>query len=286
MQFFPSFPLFFSHKYINLHILLYKGRKAALFLNKRLTYVFFCAIISIILKKGERTVWILEYLRELNLVSAAVRIALAMIVGGLIGIERGKQGRAAGMRTHILVCIGAALTVMIGFYARETLGILNSDPLRISAQVISGIGFLGVGTILIKGRFQITGLTTAACVWATATIGLALGAGFYEGALLGFGAAFLTVTLLHKLEYKLGKHQRRFGMYIEISSDSSIRSMIDHLEAVYAASGIQVTSPRSGISGNVGIEANISNLKNENPPSKISSELETLEYVVFAIESV
>ena len=100
--------------------------------------------------------WILEYLRELNLVSAAVRIVLAMLVGGLIGIERGKQGRAAGMRTHILVCIGAALTVMIGFYAREVLGIENSDPLRISAQVISGIGFLGVGTILIKGRFQIT----------------------------------------------------------------------------------------------------------------------------------
>ncbi len=230
--------------------------------------------------------WILDYLRELNLVSAAVRIALAMIVGGLIGIERGKQGRAAGMRTHILVCIGAALTVMIGFYARDTLGIENSDPLRISAQVISGIGFLGVGTILIKGRFQITGLTTAACVWANATIGLAIGAGFYEGALLGFLAVFLTVTLLHKLEYKLGKHQRRFGMYIEISSDKNIRCAIDHLENTYGASGIQVTSPRSGITGNVGIEANMNNVKNENPPAKISRELEALDYVIFAIESV
>ena len=209
-----------------------------------------------------------------------------MVVGGLIGIERGKQGRAAGMRTHILVCVGAALTVMIGFYARDVLEITNSDPLRISAQVISGIGFLGVGTILIKGRFQITGLTTAACVWATATIGLALGAGFYEGAILGFAAIFLTVTLLHKLEYKLGKHQRRFGMYVEITSTTDIRRVITHLEKNYAASGIQVTAPRSGLSGNIGIEANISSMKNENPPAKITRELEELDYILFAIESV
>jgi len=233
--------------------------------------------------------WIIdayEYLQQLNAASIALRMVLAMAVGGLIGIERGKQGRAAGMRTHILVCIGAALTVMIGFYARNTLGIENSDPLRISAQVISGIGFLGVGTILVKGRFQITGLTTAACVWATATIGLALGAGFYIGALLAFLATFLTVTLLHKLEYKLGKNQRRFGMYVEINSDKEIRNAITHLETVYGASGIQITSPRSGLQGNIGIEANISNLKNENPPAKISRELETLDYIVYAIESV
>ena len=227
-----------------------------------------------------------QYLCEFNHVSVAVRLLLAMIVGGMIGIERGKQGRAAGMRTHILVCIGAALTVMIGFYGRMELGFVNSDPLRIAAQVISGIGFLGVGTILIKGRFQITGLTTAACVWATAAIGLALGAGFYVGALIAFIAIFVTVTALHKLEYKLGKSQRRFGMYIEISSDSHIREIITHLETTYGASGIQVTTPRSGVAGNVGIEANISNLKNENPPHKLTAELEELDYVVFAIESV
>lgn len=233
--------------------------------------------------------WLVDaynYLTQFNLASVIVRLVLAMAVGGLIGIERGKQGRAAGMRTHILVCIGAALTVMIGFYAREVLGITNSDPLRISAQVISGIGFLGVGTILIKGRFQITGLTTAACVWATATIGLALGAGFYAGALVAFAATFLTVTVLHKLEYKLGKSQRRYGMYVEISSDRHIRAAITYLETTFGASGIQVTAPRSGVSGNVGIEANISNLKNENPPLMLTEKLEELDYVVFAIESV
>ncbi len=228
---------------------------------------------------------LLEYLREFNLVSIALRIVLAMVIGGIIGIERGKQGRAAGMRTHILVCLGSALTAMLGFFVNQELG-LSTDPMRVSAQVISGIGFLGVGTILVKGRFQITGLTTAACVWATATIGLALGAGFFEGALLVFFATLLTVTILHKLEYKLGKHQTRFGMYVEINSDKLIRKAITHLEDVYGASGIQVTAPRSGVSGNVGIEVNINNVKNTNPPAKISAELEELDFVVFAIESV
>ncbi len=231
----------------------------------------------------------LEYLRGFGIIPITVRFVLAILAGGLIGIERGKQGRAAGMRTHILVCIGAALTAMLGFYSAEythEFWDFSSDPMRISAQVVSGIGFLGVGTILLKGRFQITGLTTAACVWATATIGLALGAGFYEGALLGFGAIFLTVTVLHKLEYKLGKQQRRYGIYVEVISDKHIRQIITFLEDTYHASGIQVTSPRSGITGNVGVEANIANLKKDNPPTKLVLEIETLDYVVFAIESV
>ena len=228
---------------------------------------------------------VIEFLREFNVVSIAIRIILAVVMGGLIGIERGKQGRAAGMRTHILVCLGATLTAMLGFFVNQTLGV-ETDPMRVCAQVVSGIGFLGVGTILVKGRFQITGLTTAACVWTTATIGLALGTGFFEGAILVFAAALLTVTLLHKLEYKLGKHQRRFGIYVEINSDKAIRAAINHLEEVYCASGIQVTAPRSGSVGNVGIEANINNEKNANPPSKMAVELEELDFVVFAIESI
>ncbi len=228
--------------------------------------------------------WIIEYLEEFNFASVAVRIALAMIFGGLIGLERGKLGRAAGMRTHILVCIGAAITAMLGFYV-NSLG-YTADPLRVAAQVVSGIGFLGVGTILIKGRFQITGLTTAACVWATATIGLALGVGFYEGAFLGFAASFLTITILHRLEYKLGKQQLRYGIYVEINTQNEIRTAINLLEKEYGASGVQVTTARSGLVGNVGIEANINNAKHQLPIEKLSAELEALEYVVYAIESV
>ena len=114
---------------------------------------------------------------------AVLKVGLAIVIGGIIGMERRKQGRAAGMRTHILVCLGATLTSMTGVYAYTTLG-FTGDPLRVAAQVISGIGFLGVGTILIKGRFQITGLTTAAGLWCGAAIGIALGIGF-----LMFGVA-------------------------------------------------------------------------------------------------
>ena len=126
--------------------------------------------------------------------SAALKVFLALIVGGIIGMERGRQGRAAGMRTHILVCLGSALTAMIGLYASDVLG-LGSDPLRISAQVVSGIGFLGVGTILIKGRFQITGLTTAAGLWASACMGLCIGAGFIEGAVVACVLIIMTITV-------------------------------------------------------------------------------------------
>lgn len=227
----------------------------------------------------------IEYMRELNIVTVAVRILLATLLGGIVGIERGKQGRAAGMRTHIFVSVGSALTAMIGFFVNTQLG-YDGDPMRISAQVISGIGFLGVGTILLKGRFQITGLTTAAGLWATAAIGLALGAGFYEGALITFLVAIITVTLLHRLEYKLLRRQTRFGIYVEINSDKAVRATIDHLRLTYSATDIQVTSPRSGTVGNVGIEANISSPKNCTRPEEMSHELEGLEFVVFAIESI
>ena len=228
---------------------------------------------------------ILEYLQEINLISVAVRVILAMIVGGITGIERGKQGRAAGMRTHILVTLGATLTSMLGFWATEVLD-MSSDPLRVAAQVISGIGFLGVGTILIKGRFQITGLTTAAGLWCTAAVGVALGAGFYEGALLTFLVAILTITVIHKLEYTINKKYTRFGIYVEVTSDRLVRETIEYMKNHFCVSDIQVTSPRSGTQSNVGIEANIYNKQHKFTPDDVEKELESLEAVVFAIESI
>lgn len=228
---------------------------------------------------------VLEYLREMNLVSVIVRITLAMLLGGITGLERGKQGRAAGMRTHILVCLGATLTTMIGFFAAETLGYSN-DPLRIAAQVVSGIGFLGVGTILIKGRFQITGLTTAAGLWCTAAVGLALGAGFFEGAIFAFLAALLTITIIHRLEYTINKKYRRFGIYVEICGDKNVRDTINKITSLYRISDVQVTSPRSGTVGNVGIEANVHNKHADLTPDIVSEELEKLDNVIFAIESI
>ncbi len=227
----------------------------------------------------------IEYMREIHIVTVLVRLVLAMVFGGIIGIERGRQGRAAGMRTHILVCLGATLTALIGFYASEVLD-MNNDPLRVAAQVISGIGFLGVGTILIKGRFQIVGLTTAAGLWCATAIGVALGAGFYEGAIIAFLCAVLTTTIVHRLEYRINKRYSRFGIYVEINNDHSVRKTLDFINANFKASDIQVTVPRSGTVGNVGIEANIHNRDFKTSPDEVAKILEAEEEVVFALESL
>ena len=126
-------------------------------------------------------VQILFYLRELNIITIVLRLLLASLLGGLIGLERERRDRPAGLRTYIIVCLGACMSSLVGQFAVNTLG-FDSDPLRLGAQVISGIGFLGAGTILVRERFMVTGLTTAAGLWTTAVIGLALGIGFYEGA--------------------------------------------------------------------------------------------------------
>lgn len=232
---------------------------------------------------------LIAYIRDFNIVSILLRIILAMLFGGAIGLERGKQGRAAGMRTHIFVCIGAALVTMIGFYVAEFMvekyGTMG-DPLRVAAQVVSGIGFLGVGTILIKGRFQITGLTTAAGLWCAAAIGIALGAGFFEGAIITFVCSILTMTLAGRIEQMLNKKYSRFGIYVEVSSDKYVREAINLLESKYKVSDVQVTAPRSSIVGNVGIEVNVHNRDFKNSPSDVSKTLESEEYVIFALESI
>lgn len=217
---------------------------------------------------------------------AVLKVIVAIFIGGVIGMERRKQGRAAGMRTHILVCLGATLTAMTGAYAYTNLG-FSGDPLRVAAQVISGIGFLGVGTILIKGRFQITGLTTAAGLWCGAAIGIALGIGFFEGAIVTFFAEVIVTTILHRLEFRLTSKNSRFGIYVEISSDKHVRKILNSLSSSYPITDMQVTAPRSGITGNVGIEANVhAYQKPELTPESISAELEKLDEVVFAIESL
>ncbi len=227
---------------------------------------------------------IMAFLRDVNIATIAIRLILAMLFGGIIGLERGKMGRAAGMRTHTLVCLGAALATMIGFFVFKHTH--TGDPLRVAAQVVSGIGFLGVGTILIKGRFQITGLTTAAGLWCAAAIGIALGAGFYEGAVITFVCAVLTVTVIHRVESKLNKKYSRFGIYIEICSDKHVRAAVDFLTEKYKVTDIQVTTPRSGTTGNVGIEANVHNLDFATSPDDVSKTLEELDYVIFALESI
>lgn len=193
---------------------------------------------------------IFEILNRVNLISATVRILLAALIGGCIGMDRGRHGRAAGARTHILVCLGAAITTLLGFYTAEYLG-FNNDPLRMGAQVVSGIGFLGVGTIMIRNQSHVKGLTTAAGLWATACIGLAVGAGFYFVSLLCFATVMLTFTVLSRLERKLCIKEMG-AYYIELND-------MDFMKEFYHAisqelSDIDIVPAKSGIPRHVGME--------------------------------
>ena len=133
-------------------------------------------------------------------IQVIIRIIMAGVLGGLIGLERESLNKSAGFRTHILVCVGSALIMVVSQDLYQVYkGATNIDPGRIAAQVVSGIGFLGAGTIMREGA-TVKGLTTAASLWVVAGVGLALGAGFYFPALVTTGVVFLTLIYLGKVE--------------------------------------------------------------------------------------
>lgn len=172
-------------------------------------------------------------LRELNEISIVLRFVLAVICGGLIGIEREHKHRPAGFRTHILVCLGAASTTMTSQYLISFFGAGATDPARLGAQVIAGIGFIGAGTIIVTKRRQVKGLTTAAGLWASAIIGLAIGVGFYEVAGYATFLILLTETILSKIDWFLHSRAKCINVYIEYTTAenlSDIMSMLKQLE--------------------------------------------------------
>src|SRR6478672_10123790 len=132
---------------------------------------------------------------SLDWLDVLFRLAAAAGLGGLIGLERELDEKAAGLRTHMLVAIGAALFTMVGAYGFEDFSQRNVDPTRIAAQVVTGIGFLGAGLIFRQG-FTVRGLTTAASLWLVAAVGMAAGAGFWKGAVLVTAAALISLRPL------------------------------------------------------------------------------------------
>ncbi len=166
-----------------------------------------------------------SFMYELNVYSICIRLILAIVLGGIIGLERGASRHAAGFRTHILVCVGAALAMLTNQFIVDTFeGI--SDPARLGAQVITGVGFLGVGTILVTGSKKIKGLTTAAGLWASACLGLAAGIGFYDGAILAGIAIFISLALLPKLENFFYQRSGIISIYVEVTSFDGFKAFI------------------------------------------------------------
>ena len=201
---------------------------------------------------------IIKTINEFNIYSIAFRLILAILVGGIIGIERGKHGSAAGLRTHILVCIGSAMTALTGLYVCNTLN-SSDDILRLAAQVISGIGFLGAGMIIVKNGNIVTGLTTAAGMWATAAIGIALGYGFYVGAVIATVACVFTAAFLSRVERK---RKEITHIYIEVDLTKNINDILDEIRNELDNDAIiETVSPKSNVANTIGIYVTVSNIR-------------------------
>jgi len=162
--------------------------------------------------------------REVTPQAVVLRILAAILVGGLIGLERGMKNRPAGLRTYMLVCTGSCLIMLTNQYIYQCTG--AGDPMRLGAQVVSGIGFLGAGTIVVTRHNQIKGLTTAAGLWASAGVGLALGIGFYEAAVTASMGIYMILTILQRLDSRVHKKIRVLELYVELQNTVSVSNFL------------------------------------------------------------
>lgn len=184
--------------------------------------------------------FMIEYLRQLNMLSMTLRIVIAVLVGGLIGLERELKGRSAGFRTYMLVALGSTLTMILSQYLDlmmntawiETSNMLlvRTDVSRLGAQVINGVGFLGAGAIIVTSNQDVKGLTTAAGLWSSACIGLAVGAGFYECVVVAAVLLLLSMSVLPIVENKLLSKSRYMNISVDLDSLENLSGFISNIK--------------------------------------------------------
>jgi len=171
-------------------------------------------------------------------VDATIRLILALLAGSFVGIEREMRRQTAGLRTHILICLGACLLMMLSIWMPQSVGLDKGDPGRIAAQVVSGIGFLGAGAFIKIGN-NVKGMTTAASLWVVAAIGLTIGGGMWVAALITLGLVLFTLAFLEPVERKLFPAERFKYIGIWFAENTADRTRV--LE-VLADHGIRVQS--------------------------------------------
>lgn len=227
---------------------------------------------------------IASFLEELNIATVFIRLIFAALLGGIVGLEREKYGRPAGLRTHMIVSIGACMTSMIGVFVIKNLG-MTGDSLRIAAQVISGIGFLGVGTILVKGNDHIIGLTTAAGLWTTAVTGIAAGYGFYEGAFFCTIIMLVATAWLYKAEVTKKVRINSVSVYLELDAITKVNEVTDLINKELHAVSTNIVPARSGITGNVGIESTLP-FEEDAHTSELLGKCREIDGVICAVENI
>ena len=230
------------------------------------------------------SVQLTAYLAELNPVSIFLRLLLATLCGGLIGMERGKKRRAAGFRTHILVCLGSSVTMITNQYLFTVVSNGAGDPGRLGAQVISGIGFLGAGTILVTKNNQVRGLTTAAGLWAAAALGLAVGCGFYSGAIMSFLAILISIKVLHAVDSMIYRKSPVVSLYAELDNIKSVSHLLSYArEHGMALGDLEITKQKQMNGGGVCIRGTI-RMEQKKPHDMIVQEFGQLPGVSYVEE--
>lgn len=186
-----------------------------------------------------------DFARNLDFIAIFTRLSLAVICGGLIGIERELKRRPAGFRTHILICIGAAITTLTSQYLYLEMH-LFTDVARLGAQVIAGIGFIGAGTIIVTRNKNVKGLTTAAGLWTAAIIGLVCGAGYVECAVVSTLVLLFAELVLIRVEYKLAKNADDINLYVEYESAQVMEKILSLIRSnSLSVSNMEITRSES-----------------------------------------
>lgn len=228
--------------------------------------------------------WLINAARGWSVLAIFIRLAVAMIVGLVIGIDRGLKHRGAGIKTHALVCLGSAVVMLTSEYVLRQFPEARADMTRMGAQVISGVGFLGVGTIVITGRHQVRGLTTAAGLWACACIGLAAGIGFIDGAIYALLFIIFIFKVFNKIDIYVREHAIVYDFYVEFVTGSSVSRFIDAMRnRDVKISNIELTKSRikgEGPSAIITLE-----IKDKHTRETILGEIQSLDYVRFAEET-
>ena len=227
------------------------------------------------------TTYISDYVTQApQMLGLIIKLALSIFSGTLIGFERGRHGRSAGLRTHILVCLGATMASMVDLHVFSLIG---SDGTRIAANVLTGVGFLGAGVILIKRDFTVKGLTTAAGLWATSIIGLCYGYGFCEIPLITTIVLLLIFTLMPYME---STQKAEVSIYLEIDRLTDVNTVMGALhDTCPLMLNIEVTAPLSGDSTHVGIRLRTigKNARKIKDPFSLLTEIRKIDNVIFAV---
>lgn len=171
-------------------------------------------------------------------INTVIKFFLASVCGGLIGVEREMKGRPAGLKTFSLVCLGSTIVMVTNDYIYKYVTNGTGDVVRMAAQVISGIGFLGAGSIMVTGNNQVKGLTTAASLWVTAALGIMIGSGFYFGAIAGLCMVYVSSAIYRYIDRKIMEHSRIMKIYVEGEDEELMLRLV----AYFMKNDIKVTA--------------------------------------------